>query len=184
MTSVADYQRQIASIKEELKKASDINQKRILYAPVSGQVNELAISTEGGVVTEAQQLMQIVPDEEFLEVQVMLENKDIGFAREGMPAEIKVQTFPFTKYGVIEGEVMSVSNDATVDEQRGLIYGMQIKMNAHTIRVNGTDVKLKPGMPVTAEVQTGHRRIIEFFMAPLLKYKNESIRERKIDWRM
>ncbi len=178
LSAVAEYNRQIASIKEELKKASDINQKRILYAPVSGQVKELAISTEGGVVTEAQQLMQIVPDEEFLEVQVMLENKDIGFVREGMPAEIKVQTFPFTKYGVIEGEVTSVSNDATVDEQRGLIYGMQVKMNANTIRVNGTDVKLKPGMAVTAEVQTGHRRIIEFFIAPLLKYKNESIRER------
>jgi hemolysin D len=74
--------------------------------------------------------------------------------------------------------VKPVSNDATVDEQRGLIYGMQIKMNANTIRVNGTDVKLKPGMAVTAEVQTGHRRIIEFFMAPLLRARAESIRER------
>lgn len=69
-----------------------------------------------------------------------------------MPAEIKVQTFPFTKYGGIEGEVVSVSNDATVDEQRGLIYGMQIKMNSNTIMVNGVDVKLKLGMSVSAEV--------------------------------
>ncbi len=178
LQTMAETQRQISALKEELKKATDINQKRILYAPVSGQVKELAISTEGGVVTEAQQLMQIVPDEEYLEVQVMLENKDIGFVREGMPAEIKVQTFPFTKYGVIEGEVVSVSNDATVDEQRGLIYGMQVKMNKNTVRVNGMDVKLKPGMAVTAEVQTGHRRIIEFFMAPLLRARAESIRER------
>jgi hemolysin D len=71
---------------------------------------------------------------------------------------------------------MSVSNDTTVDEKSGLIYGMQTKMNANTIRVNGTDVKLKPGMAVTAEVQTGYRRIIEFFMAPLLRARVESIR--------
>jgi hemolysin D len=95
-----------------------------------------------------------------------------------MYAENKEQTFLFTKYGFIEGEVTSVSNDATVNELRGLTYSMQIKTNTNTSRVNGADVRLKPGMAVTAEVQTGHRRIIEFFMAPFLKYKNESIRER------
>ncbi|OEG75266.1 hypothetical protein BEL05_02090 [Shewanella colwelliana] len=95
-----------------------------------------------------------------------------------MTAEIKIHTFPFTKYGIIDGEVTSVSNDATVDEQRGLIYGMRLKMKQSTIMVEGKEIKLMPGMAVTAEVQTGKRRIIEFFMAPLLRYRQESIRER------
>lgn len=178
LVEITETQRQITSLQEELAKASDLNAKQILYSPVSGQVQELAINTVGGVVTEAQQLMLIVPDEEQLEVEVYLDNKDIGFVRENMLAEIKVHTFPFTKYGVIDGEVTRISDDAIIDEQRGLIYSMNLLMKKNSIWVEGKDIKLIPGMAVTAEVHTGKRRIIEFFMAPLLKYKGESIRER------
>jgi len=178
LTGVAELQRQISSLEEELNKAREINAKQMLYAPVGGRVQELSISTVGGVVTDAQQLMLIVPDEEKFEVEVFLENKDIGFVHEGMSAEIKINTFPFTKYGVIEGVVSNVSNDATIDEQRGLIYRMQVTMATSTISVNGKMVKLIPGMAVTAEVQTGERRIIEFFLAPLLRHSEESLRER------
>ncbi|MCU7904905.1 MAG: HlyD family type I secretion periplasmic adaptor subunit [Candidatus Thiodiazotropha sp. (ex Epidulcina cf. delphinae)] len=178
LAQIADQQRQIAALNEEFTKATDLNDKQILYAPVAGRVQELAINTVGGVVTEAQQLMLVIPDEEQLEVEVFLENKDIGFVHEEMPAEVKIHTFPFTKYGVIDAQVSNVSNDAIVDEQRGLIYSMQLRMAKNTIAVNGKDVNLMPGMAVTAEVKTGKRRIIEFFLAPLLRAKSESIRER------
>lgn len=178
LAEVSEIQRQIATLQEELTKASDIHAKHILYAPVSGRVQELAINTIGGVVTDAQQLMLIVPDETQLEVEVFLENKDIGFVHEGMAAEIKIHTFPFTKYGVINGQVTIISNDATVDEQRGLIYGMRLLMEENRLIVNGKETKLMPGMAVTAEMQTGKRRIIEFFLAPLMQHGKESIRER------
>lgn len=178
LTEITELQRQIASLEEEFTKASDINAKRILYAPVAGRVQELAVNTVGGVVTEAQQLMLVVPDKEQLEVEVFLENNDIGFVRERMSAEIKIHTFPFTKYGVIDAEVINVSEDAIVDEKRGLIYRMQLRMAKNTLWVEGKEVKLQPGMAVTAEVRTGERRIIEFFLAPLLRAKSESIRER------
>lgn len=178
LLSVADNQRQISALQEELAKATDINNKQILYSPVSGRVQELAVSTIGGVVTEAQELMLIVPDSEKLEVEVFLENNDIGFVSEGMASEIKIHTFPFTKYGIIDAEISNVSDDATLDEQRGLIYGMQLVMEKNTLWVEGKEVKLIPGMAVTAEVKTGHRRIIEFFLAPLLRYKKEGLRER------
>ena len=178
LLSITDNQRQIATLKEDLAKATDINAKQILYSPVAGQVQNLAVNTVSGVVTEAQELMLIVPDEEKLEVEVFLNNKDIGFVREKMSAEIKIHTFPFTKYGIIDAEITNVSDDAILDEQRGLIYGMQLLMKKSTIIVNGKEVKLIPGMEVTAEVQTGHRRIIEFFLAPLLRYKQEGLRER------
>lgn len=178
LAEMSENQRQISALQEELSKAADLNSKKILYSPVAGQVQELSIATVGGVVTDAQQLMLIVPQEESLEVEVFLENKDIGFVRDGMSAEIKIHTFPFTKYGVIHGEVTTVSNDAIVDEKRGLIYGMQLRMADNTIMVDGKEVMLKPGMAVTAEVQTGKRRIIEFFLAPLLRYGQEGLRER------
>lgn len=175
---IAELQREVTSLEEEYNKARDIDDKQVLYAPVTGRVQDLAINTIGGVVTSAEQLMLIVPDESQLEVEVFLENKDIGFVREKMPAEIKIHTFPFTKYGVIDAEVKNVADDATVHEQRGLIYRMQLVMSTNVLRVGDKDVRLQPGMAVTAEIQTGERRIVEFFMSPLLRYKDESIRER------
>jgi hemolysin D len=178
LTQIADSRNQIATISEELVKATDMNDKQILYAPVSGYVQQLAINTIGGIVTEAQQLMIIVPEEESLEVQVMLGNQDVGFVQKDMAAEIKVHTFPFTKYGLIDATVTHISDDAIIDEKLGLVYTMHLKMHKSTIRVEAKDVKLIPGMAVTAEVKTTQRRVIEYFLSPLLRYKQESIRER------
>ncbi|QEY15528.1 HlyD family type I secretion periplasmic adaptor subunit [Cellvibrio sp. KY-GH-1] len=178
LAQIADSRNQLATITEELVKARDMNDKQILYAPVSGYVQQLAVNTIGGVVTEAQQLMIMVPEEENLEVQVMLGNQDIGFVQSDMPAEIKIHTFPFTKYGLIDATVTHISDDAILDEKLGLVYAMHLKMHKRTIRVEAKDVKLIPGMAVTAELKTTQRRVIEYFMSPLLKYKQESIRER------
>jgi hemolysin D len=178
LTQIADNRNQIATISEELVKATDMNDKQILYAPVSGYVQQLAINTIGGIVTEAQELMLIVPEEESLEVQVMLGNQDVGFVQKDMAAEIKIHTFPFTKYGLIDATVTHISDDAIIDEKLGLVYTMHLKMHKSTIRVEAKDVKLIPGMAVTAEVKTTQRRVIEYFLSPLLRYKQESIRER------
>lgn len=178
LAQIADSRNQIATISEELVKATDMNNKQILYAPVAGYVQQLAINTIGGIVIEAQQLMIIVPEEESLEVQVMLGNQDIGFVQKDMAAEIKIHTFPFTKYGLIDATVTHISDDAIIDEKLGLVYTMHLKMHKSTIRVEAKDVKLIPGMAVTAEVKTTQRRVIEYFLSPLLRYKQESIRER------
>lgn len=178
LSQQSDLANQINQIRQEVIKAKDLNAKKVLYAPVSGQVKELAAHTVGGVVTEAQQLMLIVPDQGSLEVEVFLPNKDIGFVEEGMLSEIKIHTFPFTKYGVIDGEVMSISGDAVVDEKQGLIYSMRILMKSDEIQVGNRAVKLIPGMAVSAEVRTGHRKIIEYLWSPISKHYSESIRER------
>jgi hemolysin D len=175
---ITEATHKVASLREELIKATDVNAKQILYAPVSGYVQELAINTIGGVVTEAQKLMTIVPEEETLEVEVMLGNNDIGFVQKDMPAEIKIHTFPFTKYGLIDATVTNISDDAIIDEKLGLVYAMHLRMHKSSIQVENKMVKLIPGMAVTAEVKTDQRRVIEFFLAPVLKYRQESIRER------
>ena len=126
----------------------------------------------------AQALMAVVPDDAALEVEAMIENKDIGFVNAGQDAEIKVQTFQFTKYGIIHGSVVSVSNDAINDEKLGLIYSTRVRMSKRTMEVEGKLVNLTPGMAVTVEVKTGKRRLIEYFLSPLLRARQESMRER------
>ena len=141
-------------------------------------MQQLAVHTRGGVVKAGDPLMVIVPESATLELEAMVLNKDIGFVHEGQPVEIKLEAFPFTKYGVIDGEVAHIARDAVNDEKLGLVYPTRVLMKENTIRVSGRDVLLGPGMAATAEIRTGKRRLIEFFLAPLLRYKDEALRER------
>jgi len=167
-----------ASLGQEWVKADQRGRLMRLTAPVAGTVQQLAISTVGGVVTPAQPLMVIVPKENVLEVEAMLPNKDIGFVNPGQDAEVKVETFPFTKYGVLHGTITQVSSDAIQDEKLGLIYSTRVKLAKDTIRVENKIVRLSPGMAVTVEVKTGTRRVIEYFLSPLMQVTSESLRER------
>ncbi|MDR0279412.1 MAG: HlyD family type I secretion periplasmic adaptor subunit [Paucimonas sp.] len=169
---------QVASLTQELHKAEQRNRLTRLLAPVDGTVQQLAIHTEGGVVTEAQPLMAIVPTNQPVEVEAMLENKDIGFVRPGQPVEIKVETFNFTKYGVIHGVVHSVSSDAIEDEKRGPLYSVRIHLAENKVLVGDTQVPLFAGMAVRAEINTDKRRVIDYFLSPLERHVDESLSER------
>ncbi|MDO9009346.1 MAG: HlyD family type I secretion periplasmic adaptor subunit [Thiobacillus sp.] len=167
-----------ASLEQEWVKADQRGRLMRMTAPVAGTVQQLAVSTVGGVVTPAQPLMVIVPKNNVLEVEAMLPNKDIGFVNPGQDAEVKVETFPFTKYGTIHGKITQVSSDAIQDEKLGLIYSTRVKLARDTIRVENKTVRLTPGMAVTVEVKTGTRRVIEYFLSPLMQVTSESLRER------
>ena len=167
-----------ASLVQELAKARYQETLTSLKAPVDGTVQQLAIHTVGGVVTPAQPLMVIVPLDRPVEVEAMLKNKDVGFVRAGQPVTVKVETFTFTKYGTVDGEVLSVSNDAIDDEKRGPIYSSRIHLKTDHLMINGQRVALSPGMSVTAEVKTDQRRVIEYFLSPLQQHMDESFRER------
>jgi hemolysin D len=167
-----------ASLEQELVKADQRGRLMRMIAPVSGTVQQLAVNTVGGVVTPAQPLMVIVPRDNVLEVESMLPNKDIGFVNPGQDAEVKVETFPFTKYGTLHGKITQVSSDAIQDEKLGLIYTTRVKLAKDTLRVENKTVRLTPGMAVTVEVKTGTRRVIEYFLSPLMQVTSESLRER------
>ncbi len=167
-----------ASLEQERIKAEQRNRLMRLTAPVGGTVQQLAVHTVGGVVTPAQPLMVIVPHDNVLEVDALLPNKDIGFVNPGQIAEIKVETFPYTRYGTLHGTVTQVSSDAIQDDKLGLVYATRVKLARDTIQVENKAVRLTPGMAVTVEVKTGTRRVVEYFLSPLLQYGNESLRER------
>lgn len=178
LDSTTEAQQRLDALGQERKKADSRGRLMRLTSPVDGTVQQLAVHTEGGVVTEAQPLMVIVPSDNPLEVEAFFENKDIGFVKAAQEAEVKIETFQYTKYGTIDAEVSSVSHDAINDEKRGLIYSSRVRMARTTLMVDGIEVSLSPGMAVTVEVKTGQRRVIEYFLAPLLQHTSESLRER------
>ncbi|MBL8387303.1 MAG: HlyD family type I secretion periplasmic adaptor subunit [Hydrogenophaga sp.] len=178
LDSVNEGQQKVAALEQEQLKADARNRLTTLTSPVDGTVQQLAIHTVGGVVTPAQALMVVVPHDANMEVEAFLENKDIGFVHPKQDAEIKVETFQYTKYGTIHAEVASVSRDAISDEKLGLIYAARLRMTRSDIQVDGVPVTLSPGMAVSVEIKTGKRRVIEYFLAPLMRGASESLRER------
>ena len=171
MSEAVQYEQELNKVRERLR-------SRILRSPVDGVVQQMQVNTVGGVVNPAERLMVVVPADVTLEVEAMVLNKDIGFVRAGQESEIKIESFPFTKYGLIDGAVKNVSADAVEDEKQGLIYPMRVTMKTNRILVGDRWVALAPGMSVTAEVKTGKRRAIEFFLSPLMRYQDEALRER------
>lgn len=173
-----EAEQKATAFNQELIKAETRGRLMTLTAPVDGTIQQLAIHTVGGVVTPAQQLMVVVPKDFPLEVEAFVENKDIGFVNAGQIAEVKIDTFPFTKYGTIPARVVNVSHDAVNDEKRGLIFPARVSIERGTIAVEGKDVNLTAGMAVAVEIKTAQRRVAEYFLSPLLQYKHESLRER------
>ena len=176
MTQLVDAKKQLNSYLEELTKANETNVQSVVTAPVSGRVNQLSVHTVGGVVTEGQSLMMVVPEEATMEVEVFADNKDIGFIELGQEAEVKVETFNFQKFGMLNAEVSEISPDAIVDSQdkeRNKKYRLYLSLDKDESGIN-----IQPGMNVTAEIKIKKKRIIEFFLDPFRQYKDEALRER------
>ncbi|MGV0128267.1 HlyD family type I secretion periplasmic adaptor subunit [Burkholderia gladioli] len=150
-----------------------------LTSPVPGTVQSLATHTLGGVATAAQALMKIVPDDS-LEVEATVENKDIGFVKVGQVVAVKVEAFPYTRYGYLKGSVVDVSNlaEPTRGRHKTLDYSVRIRLDTNRIRVGQRWIRLTPGMQVSADIKTGRRSVAEYFLGPLVRQVGESLHER------
>jgi hemolysin D len=163
---------------KEGTKAEKRNELTRLTASVAGTVQQLAVHTPGGVVTPAQVLLVLVPDDADVTAEVVLENKDVGFVRTGQDATIKLETFPYTRYGTVDAQIQSISADAVQDEKRGAIFPANLVLRQSVLNVDGKKIKLAPGMNLTAEIKIGSRRIIEYLISPIRKHADESFKER------
>ena len=175
LSDIVDREKSITAIEGEVIKAKKRYELEKLCSPVAGTVHGLASYTVGGVVTPAQPIVTVVPDGTPLIIEAMALNKDIGFLKVGQEAEVKLDTFPFQKYGTIKGKVVFISPDAFEDENLGPVYKVKIKMEGLSLVVDGRNGAVSPGMAVTVEVKTGKRRVIEFFLSPIVKYAKESL---------
>jgi len=177
---LSDALRKREAARQDLVKATLRGDLQTLRSPIDGVVQQLVVTTVGGVVTPAQPLMTIVPAGSGMEVEAQVLNKDIGHVRPGQRVVNKVETFDFTRYGYIEGRVSWVGTDAVNDPKLGPVYPVRIELaEMHTPNaVNGRQGNLGAGMNVVADIRTGQRRMLEYFLAPMLRYQQEAIRER------
>ena len=166
-------------LQHQLEKAENRKTHRELRSPTAGIVQQLAVNTVGGVVTAAQPLLVIVPTGGGLEIEAKILNKDIGFVQERQPVSVKVAAYPYTRYGDLDGTIEWVAKDAVLDEKLGPSYPIRVKINSITLPnlVNGRQGVLSPGMTVTTDIKVGQRRVIEYFLGPVMRYKDESLRE-------
>lgn len=170
--------KQYNSLKESERKAELKNKLIEIKAPVDGAVHKLDIHTVGAVVTEAQPLMEVVPEGTPMEVESWMENQDVGFVLPGMPVEIKVDAFNFQKFGTLKGKVREISPDAIEDKERGQLYRVMVSLDEEKLHMDNRDLQIYPGMAVSAEIKTRKKRIIDFFLEPFQTYKSEALRER------
>lgn len=170
-------EKRIIELENNLVKAKQILAQTTITAPVDGTVLSLTVKTIGSVVNAGQQLAQIVPEKVPLYVDAALDNQDVGFVKPGQRVVVKVATYPFQRYGYLEGTVENISPDAIQDDKKGLIYKAKIKLN-NDKSSKQNQLKLLPGMSVSAEIATGQRRIIEFFLDPLMTKADESLKVR------
>lgn len=179
-SEIAEAGKRRDATQQELKKANQRKELQVLRAPIDGVVQQLAVTTVGGVVTQAQALMTIVPENSPFEVEAQVINKDIGQLKVGQRVINKIETFDFTRFGYIDGEILWIGGDAVMDQKLGPVYPIRIKLNATQVPniVNGSRGKVAAGMSVMSDIKTDQRRMIEYFLAPMLRYKEESLRER------
>ncbi|HEX4409021.1 MAG TPA: HlyD family type I secretion periplasmic adaptor subunit [Xanthobacteraceae bacterium] len=197
---LVEAERKAKGLNEDLTKARRRAALQVLTAPVDGTIQQLAVHTIGGVVTPAQNLLVVVPADSHLEIEAMIENRDIGFVQVGQQVEIKVDAFNFNRYGLIEGKVASVSPDAITRDKSAaktnpstqdgsedessepanqeLAFAARVTLDRTQMQVEDRMVDLSPGMAVTVEIKTGSRRIISYLLSPLLRFKQEALRER------
>ena len=182
MTALVEAKKEYYSVTESIKKADEDARMATIVAPSSGRVYNLAVHTVGGIVTDAQPLMQIVPEDVTLEFEVYADNKDIGFIKQGMEAEVKVETFNFQKFGMIKADVEEISADAANepnDVEKYKKFKLILKpTEKNTVDVFGEEVPLAVGMNVSAEIKIKEKRIVDFFLDPFRRYTSEALRER------
>jgi len=184
-----------AGLDQEVIKAEQKAKLQVLSAPIDGVVQQLAVHTIGGVVTPAQSLAVVVASHDGVEIEAMVSNRDIGYVAPGQRAEIKIDTFDFTRYGLIHGRIINVSRDTVAPDRPrdptapadapktepkipDLTYVARIALDRTDMQIDGKLAPLTPGMAVTAEIKTGSRRIISYLLSPLVRYQHDVLRER------
>jgi hemolysin D len=200
---LADAARKADEARQALAKADARLARTRLYAPTDGVVQQMAVTTVGQVVTTGQQLIVLTPIGGKLQVEALVPNLDIGFVKLGQDAVIKVDAFPFTRFGALQGKVVTIASSAIAeqDAKRALanatataneepqastapgqpesfVFPVTVSLDESAIKIDNATIPLTPGMTVTVEIRTDSRRVIDYLLSPLAKIRSEALRER------
>lgn len=175
LEELTEKRKEATMLQVEIKSIEFKQSKQRLISPVDGYIGKLHVHTVGGVVTPAEKLITVIPKDAPLIIKATVLNQDSGFIKKGMQTAVKIDTFDFQKYGMIHGVVSHKADDSIDDEKLGPVYEIYIEPKEHFLTVNSEKVFLRSGMSVTAEMKVGKRRVIEFFLYPLIKYLDEGM---------
>ncbi|HEY1863083.1 MAG TPA: HlyD family type I secretion periplasmic adaptor subunit [Roseiarcus sp.] len=200
---LADAARKADEARQALAKADARLARTRLYAPTDGVIQQMAVTTVGQVVTTGQQLVVLTPIGGKLQVEALVANLDIGFVKPGQDAVIKVDAFPFTRFGALQGKVVDIASAAIAeqDAKRALanatatanvapeaptapgqpesfVFPVTVSLDETAMKIDNATIPLTPGMTVTVEIRTDSRRVIDYLLSPLAKIGSEAFRER------
>jgi membrane fusion protein, hemolysin D len=181
-TERIEAERERSRLTQEVEKLRHRQALADLRAPVDGVVKDLATHTIGSVLAPGAVLMTVVPEGEALLAEVWLQNQDVGFVRPGQPVKLKLATFPFQRYGMLEGRVLQISADASErspDSGRAaLAYRAMVELGSQELRAADMKHRLLAGMQLSAEIRLADRSVLEYFLSPVQKLAGEAARER------
>lgn len=199
---LAEAERQVDDLRQKFSKAHVKTGHMALTSPISGTVIGLSVTTKNQVLTTSEELMRIVPDDVALEIEAYVQNKDIGFVTPDQSAIVKVEAFPFTRYGTLDARVVRVAHDAIPEPDalniegnpnrpaksgnfvgggqrtQNLVFPVTLVTAKPSMDIDGVDVPLTAGMAVQVEIKTGKRRILEYLFSPLVEASSRAMKER------
>ncbi|WP_235694286.1 HlyD family type I secretion periplasmic adaptor subunit [Brucella intermedia] len=197
-----EAERAIDALEQEVIKAARRRDLMTIRSPIEGTVQLTSIATAGQVIAAGTELMRIVASNAPLEIEAYLPNREVGFVTANQTAIVKLEAYPFTRFGVLEGRVLRVSSDAipepdaqqlestasqhagttiptaNVPRVQNLVFPLTLTLDSTTLKVDGKSVPVTPGMAVTVEIKTGKRRILEYLFSPLAQIAAEAMSER------
>jgi hemolysin D len=175
---LTDAEAEIKLRREELVKAQQRSTLQRLRSPVEGTVTQLAVYTVGGVVQAGKPIMVIVPSGDALVADVKVLNRDVGFIHEGQAAALKLEAFPFVRYGTIEGTVQNIASDAVADDKLGEVFPVRIVLDSKSPDARSNAIRPTAGMALTADIRTGQRTLLSYLVSPIEEARLNAGRER------
>jgi membrane fusion protein, adhesin transport system len=166
-------------VRESMRSARDRVVRTDIRAPVSGIVNRLNVNTIGGVVSAGENLVEIVPVEDLLRVEVKVRPSDIAFVHPNQPALVKITAYDFSIYGGLQGEVEKISADTSVDEDtREVFYLVTVRTEDSELGSGARKLSIIPGMVASVDIMTGKKTVLDYLLKPINKARQEALRER------
>ena len=167
LTQIDKQQQELTDLEGRLFQAREQQKQSTIRAGVTGTVYNVKVAKTGAAVHAGDELLSIVPASEELLVEAKVPNQDIGFIKTGMRVKVKLATFPYQEYGMVEGTVSKISPNAVSEQEAGLVFPVQVRLKQHFVKVNGQEVSLAPGMAATAEIVTRQKTVLSFLLDPI-----------------
>ncbi|MEM7522088.1 MAG: HlyD family type I secretion periplasmic adaptor subunit [Pseudomonadota bacterium] len=177
----SDVLKELATLRQNLKASTDQLNRTVLTSPMRGIVNNLSVTTIGGVVRPGEEILQIIPLDEELFVEARVRPEDIAGVRPGQAATVKLSAYDYTIYGSLKGEVTLISADTFKDERAREAdgnphYKVTLRVDTDNLTARQSALRIRPGMQASVELHTGSKTVLQYLLKPLYKSK-EAFRE-------